>query len=100
MPPRFDYNLKRRPPRWAYLKALIPSIITFLILSFGLTAYSYLHHPSTPAASDSLGWQAWDIINRHVETDNPSYASNGTVEASIPLDIWVCWGDSTQRAPC
>lgn len=82
---RRDYHNTRRPPRLAYIRSTLPVLITFVVLSFGLGSYAYLSTFRSPAFTQGLGWQAWDVVAKHAEAHT---ISNGTAP-SLPLDIWV-----------
>lgn len=92
-----DYPGHRRPPKYAYLRSLLPVLALILLFSFFLSSYSLLSHFRSPAKKQQIGWQAWDVVEMKAsQTGNgTSSGSNGTESTdeefvpSIPLDNWV-----------
>ncbi|EIW71023.1 hypothetical protein M231_07534 [Tremella mesenterica] len=92
-----DYPGRYKPPRFAYLRSLLPLIALILLFSFGLISYSLLSHFRSPAKKQQLGWQSWDVVdisglNSGKEGDDVLNVGNSTQDddfvPSIPLDNW------------
>lgn len=91
-----DYPGNRKPPRYAYLRSLLPVLFLILLFSFFLASYSLLFHFRSPARKQQIGWQAWDVVElTGGKSENGADGGNGTTGAveefvpSIPLDNWV-----------
>jgi hypothetical protein len=102
--PRFASDYRKKAPRFAYLRSLLPVLASLLVFSFLLASYSLLSHFRSPAAKQQIGWQAWDVVDLSgLQSDQDVLGgSNSTDEwdwdwgddwaPSIPLDNWVSTG--------
>lgn len=97
MAPRWKSDYPRKPPRFAWLRSILPLFIIVILFSFLLSSIALLSHFRSPASKQQLGWQAYDVVEMHYAQKPSGGGENGTgagggpdiFTPSIPLDLWA-----------